>query len=619
VFKRRLALVSALGGLYFLLLLARLFQLQIAEADRWRLEAERLSRRQIRLPAHRGAILDRHGEVLATDRLELDLTLRPSAFDGHPWRCEECGRPALTSRPRPLFACPECGGREFAAGEARDLSALSGLLGISPDDLERRMADVYEELDRKVLAEYRRRRRDYDRARKSDVARELSRWRYLLFPDAPAEAVRQVALHPRRFRGLTVRSTFRRVRPAGDAVRLLVGRLSGVYEDEAKRYLERGLSWGEIFRIEIGRSGLERALEDRLAARDGRRIVSRDARGRPQEVLDEVPARDGEEVRTSLDLGLQNAVTKALGEACRDFRAEGGAFVAMEPETGEVLVLATWPPAPKDGLHLALGPVVPGSVYKVATALAGLMSEELDPDELFDCTGDWNGIGCHGDVHGEIDLEDALAHSCNGYFAHAAETMGIELLSYWSRELGFGSATGTGLEEELQGLVPDESWKAKRHRDEPRRFRYPVLHPGEVRQIGFGQGYLLVTPIQMARLMAVVANGGHRVAPTLVLGEGRRGERFLEEKALERVRKGLEDVVDRGTAARSGLGRFRAAGKTGTAELAGSDRNMAWFAGYAPAEAPRVAFACYLRRTTESGAVAAGPVVVRFLEEHAKK
>jgi penicillin-binding protein 2 len=625
VFKRRLALVVGAFGVYFLLLLARAFQLQIVEARKWRIAAERLSQRQIRLPARRGAILDRHGEVLAADRLELDLVIRPSAVAAHPWRCGGCGRPQVRRSPRTPRSCPGCGGREFFEGEARDWSDLPALLDVSREEFEKRTEEAYAEVAGKVDAEFKLRRRGNPRARRSDVAGELSRWRYLLYRNVPPEVVREVTLRPERSRGLTIRPAYRRVRPAGDSVEILVGRLSGVYEEEFPSYAQRGLTKAEIYRLEVGRSGIERAFEERLAAGEGRRTVDRDVDGRVTRILDEVPARDGETLTLSLDLRLQRAVTEALAEACRRTRAEGGAFVALEPATGEVLALATWPKEPDGGVHLALASAVPGSVYKVATALAGLLSEELDPDRPFDCRNDYHGIGCHGIVHGPIGIEEALAHSCNGYFANAAEEMGVDLLAYWSRELGFGARTGIGLVED-SGLVPDDAWKAARHRKNPRRFRYGVMHAGEVRQVGFGQGYLTVTPLQVACLMAIVANGGHRVDPTLVRGEGRRGPRIVTderaddlEAAIRRVRRGMEEVVRVGTARTTRLGVFRAAGKTGTAEIADSELNMAWFAGYAPAEAPRVAFACYLRRTAEGGADAAGPVVARFLEEYARE
>ena len=185
--------------------------------------------------------------------------------------------------------------------------------------------------------------------------------------------------------------------------------------------------------------------------------------------------------------------------------------------------------------------------------------------------------------------------------------------------MGFGRETGLGIRGEDAGLVPDEAWKSERHRSDPRRFPYGVLHAGEVRQIGFGQGYVMVTPLQVARLMASLAVDGRLVVPSLERGGAPPGGKPVDSAMLARVRRGLEAVVTRGTALATGLHRFRAAGKTGTAEVAGSDRNMAWFAGYAPAEEPRVAFACYLSRARVSGAKAAGPVAVRFLEEYLER
>jgi penicillin-binding protein 2 len=361
--------------------------------------------------------------------------------------------------------------------------------------------------------------------------------------------------------------------------------------------------------MEVGRSGLERGLEDRLRCREGRKEVERDARGRVIEVLEEDPPRDGETIRSSLSLPLQRTVTEALRAACAAHDAEGGAFVALDPANGEVLALASVGEGIHARLNLAVLPAVPGSTFKILTALAGLEAGTIDPLETFTCAGPWHGIGCSHSP-GTVDLRDAISRSCNKYFARAAEAMGIGVFAPFAAKLGFGRPSGLLLPEESGGLVPDPEWKRRRYPKDP------VLHVGELRQMGFGGGALLVTPVQMARLMAVVANGGRLVPPVLVLGEGGGGDRVVSEASAARVREAMEAVVTEGTGRRLGLQEFRVAGKTGTAELV-ADRqdHMAWFAGFAPAEAPRVAFACYLRRVKAHGAEAAGPVVLAFLRE----
>jgi penicillin-binding protein 2 len=165
--------------------------------------------------------------------------------------------------------------------------------------------------------------------------------------------------------------------------------------------------------------------------------------------------------------------------------------------------------------------------------------------------------------------------------------------------------------------MPDRAWRAEQFERHPDFWKDPDFHVGELRQVGFGKGALLTTPLQVARLMAVVANGGRLVRPTLLLGEGVPGKTVADARSIALVRAGMESVVDRGTAARIGLGRFRVAGKTGTGEVvARRKQHMAWFAGYAPREAPRVAFACVVHNTSAYGAAASGPVVRAFLAEY---
>jgi penicillin-binding protein 2 len=368
---------------------------------------------------------------------------------------------------------------------------------------------------------------------------------------------------------------------------------------------------------------VEKVMESRLAARPGHRIVDRDARGRVREVLEESPARDGEDVRLSIDLGLQKHMADALARAARSHGARGAFFIAMDPATGEVLVFTGWAKE-KDGMHLGVQATVPGSVIKVVTAIAGVESHELDPTAFFDCTGSWHRIGCHNTKHLEIDLTDALAVSCNGYFADAADRMGIDILSWWAKYLGFGRRTGIEIDREPAGLVPDAEWKMARFENSERfreAFQTGHWHRGETWYVGIGQGALMATPIQVARLMAIVANGGHAVEPTLLAGKGRLGERILEPRTIHLVRSGLEETVRRGTASRTELGRYRAAGKTGTGDLPPGKlklENIAWFAGYAPAENPKIAFACAIADVTGYGGGVAGPVCVEFLKEFTK-
>ncbi len=613
MFERRLIALCLPFAAFFAVLTVRLFTMQVLEADEWREEASRLARRVLRTPARRGALLDRSGTVLVEDRLQMDLAVRLDRIEERPFACGTCGRPAWSAGPRPPRRCPDCGGSGFAPRPAADFAALRLFLPAGSGGIDGLVGNARAAFGRDVDAETARRTRDYGRAERRDAERILAAREYTVWPDVPPEVVRAVALDPEGCHGFVLKPVHRRVVTGGDCVARLVGRTGPLTQEEGARLREEGRSWTEIWRMEVGRSGLEKGLEERLRCREGRRQVKRDERGRILETLSEEPPVDGEDVRLSLDLLLQQSVTALLAEACRREGAEGGAFVALVPATGEVVVLASHGEGDLTALNLAVTPAVPGSVFKILTALAALSTEGFDPRETFTCAGPWHGISCTHD-HGDIDLEQAISHSCNKYFAALGERLGIDVLEPFAARLGFGRPAGLGLPEELGGLVPGPAWKRRRHPADP------VLHPGEVRQFGFGHGALMVTPVQVARLMAVVASGGRLPAATLVAGEGGAGEPVVSARAATIVGRGMVATVEEGTGRDLGLSEFRTAGKTGTAEVvAGQKVHMGWFAGYAPAEAPRVAFACYLRKVRSYGADAAGPVVAGFLREYLKR
>jgi penicillin-binding protein 2 len=620
VFERRLRIVAIFGGLYLLAILARLFQMQVLDAEEWKLEAAGLARRSIRLASRRGSILDRHGRILAADRLEHDLNVRLDRKDDGSWRCRGCGQILHTEFKKPPRRCRACGGREFTEGEPVDLTALPGLLSITWEDFRARLASSEEEYRRAVEVEVAWRLKQWERADRRDVERLLLRREFRFFENAPEDAVREVVLHPDRYWGLLVRANRRRFRLDEPAIRGIVGTVAKLDREEAARVREREkISYSEIYRIRAGRSGIEKALEERLGSREGRKVVERNRRGEVSKVLFERPARDGRDVTITLDLELQKFLLEELKRTCAEHGANSAAFAAVDPATGEVLALVGYEGREDQKVwNPAITRAVPGSVYKVVTAIAALESgpETFDPAKTFSCqAGKWHRIGC-SHIHGNTNLVESLVGSCNKYFANLAEQVGIDDMARWGKKLGFGATTGIEVTLENPGIVPDRSWKARMYERDPEYWKDPGIQRGDVWQIGFGCGALLVTPIQVARFMAILANGGRFVTPSLVVGEGRIGEQVVSARTLRIVGEGMRGVVTRGTAAGNGLDRYRVAGKTGTAEIVvGQKKHISWFAGYAPAEKPVVAFACMVRNTPSYGADAASPVVLAFLEK----
>jgi penicillin-binding protein 2 len=267
----------------------------------------------------------------------------------------------------------------------------------------------------------------------------------------------------------------------------------------------------------------------------------------------------------------------------------------------------------------------PGSVFKAISAVAFLEGGHLDPEAPFHCQGFLQRPDQYRCLifrryqvgHGDVTLVDALAKSCNVYFFHHAKALGPESLHQWAARFGIGQKTGVDLPGEQAGRLP----AARPKRDERRI--------GETLQLSIGQADLTVTPLQMARMMAAIANGGTLVMPHFAESTGPSEESEaalsafesqaipeLSSRTLAWVRRGLEQVVanPKGTGYKTVRHEIVSiAGKTGTAEPGGGRPDHAWFAGYVPADRPKIAFAVVLEHAG-SGGHAAGPVAKRFVD-----
>jgi penicillin-binding protein 2 len=392
----------------------------------------------------------------------------------------------------------------------------------------------------------------------------------------------------------------------------------------------------------VGRQGVERVYDEMLRGQGGEQVVVVDSRGRLVEESVRTAAAAGSDLHLTLDLPLQQ-------EAERLLQGHVGALVALDPRDGAVLAMASSPSydpnlfsrrleqsqwvalqnAPHDPLqNRAVQNVYPpGSTFKVVVATAGLMEGAITPGERTFCNGAvtlynhryrcWQRAG-----HGWVNLEEALERSCDVYFYYLGQRLGIEKIADYSRRFGLGAATGIDLEGEKVGLVPDLRWSL--------RVRRAPWYPGETVSVSIGQGALLTTPLQVARMMAVVANGGQRVQPHLWSGASAPPERAaLDPAALQRVHRGLVAVV----AAPDGTGRtarlpgLRLAGKTGTAQVVRQKswidsrdlpfelRDHAWFAAYGPAEAPELVVVLLVEHGG-GGSRTAAPLVKEFYERY---
>ncbi len=391
-----------------------------------------------------------------------------------------------------------------------------------------------------------------------------------------------------------------------------------------------------------GRRGVERAFEDRLRGSDGERVVVVDSHGRPRDDYRSTAAHTGADLELTLDLELQQ-------EAARYFEERVGAAVALDPRNGDILVMVSAPSynpnsfarrldrgewqalieAPHNPLQnrVLQNTHSPGSVFKIVVATAGLSEGVVGASDSVFCSGStriynrsfrcWKRGG-----HGWMRLRDAIKESCDVYFYHLGQKLGISRIAHYARLFGLGSPTGIEILGEKRGLVPDPEWSL--------RVRGSAWYPGETISVAIGQGPLLVTPLQMASMMAIVANGGSRVTPRLDRNaQAAAPERLaLDPGALEFVREALWAVVnEKGTGGNARVAGAEVAGKTGTVQvveqkswidskdLKFEHRDHAWFAAFAATRRPELVVVVFVEHGGK-GSQAAAPLAKILYERH---
>lgn len=433
-----------------------------------------------------------------------------------------------------------------------------------------------------------------------------------------------------RLPGVELVPYLERVYPYGALLAHVVGYVGRVDErDQAEM--------GDVAGVytHAGKTGIERYYESRLRGRPGYRRMETNVAGRTVRTLDTVPATAGTDLKLSIDIDLQRAMTDAFGEL------EGSA-VALDPRTGEILAMVSLPsfdpnlfvngishaafkalnenPSRPQFNRIVLGGVAPGSTVKPFLGLAGLDSgvrraeDKILSTGMFYLPGQRRGYGdSHRGGHGWTDLRKSIAQSVNTYYYKLALDMGIDRLDEYMGHYGFGRPTGIDLAGEIGGILPSPAWKAK---NAPKQGRW---YPGDTVITGIGQGFWNVTPLQLAKATGGIATGWLHV-PHLVMDTRARfdapwtpvpakpAERMSNSPAhLQAVREGMiETIHGYGTATniRPGL-TYLMAGKTGTAQVVSRRsaaalnprslpmhlRHRALFIAFAPADAPRIAIA----------------------------
>ncbi len=444
--------------------------------------------------------------------------------------------------------------------------------------------------------------------------------------------------------GIQRRERTGRIYPLTGVAAHVVGWISPIPAEDYDAYRRQGYRGDE----RVGISGLEAVYERVLAGQNGGRLYLVDGEGKYLGGIAERRPERGRAIYTTLDRALQQSAEQTLGQ-------RRGAIVALDVHTGAVRALTSGPifdnnvfirttdtatlRAVVNDPDLPLlnratqGTYPVGSVFKIVTMAAGLEAGGLTAQSSFYCSGHWDGLGeasrkrCWLETgHGAITLADGLTASCNVTFyevGRQVNSVGPEVLPTYGRAFGLGTATGLQALREAGGLMPDPEWKLNTYRE-----RWAM---GDTIHLAIGQGYLLVTPLQVAQMTAAVANGGTLYRPYLIdhITEGSghpvestqpeaRGNLPITANHLAAIQAAMRSVTtaSHGTATHrfQGLG-IPVAGKTGTAETDGTARPHSWFVGYFPADNPQIAMVVMVESAGEGSTVAA-PMFRQVIERY---
>jgi penicillin-binding protein 2 len=617
--EQRLFLSRVIAAAVIVLLLAgvlvtRLVQLQVIDYERFS-ELSQGNRFRIEpLPPTRGIIYDRNGIVIAENRPQWELVAV----------------------------------REQIDDLDRTLRSLEELELIDPSE-------------RTTLRDLLRSHRSFERVKLSNLTEE----------EAATFAVRR-----HLFSGVDIQEALSRYYPFGESAAHAIGYVGSISTADLERIDRRNYSGTS----HIGKTGVERAYEERLHGAVGYRQQVVNAQGRvlfdpataarmggggidPNGLETKTPV-PGDNVVLALDMRLQLAAQDAL----QDMR---GAVVAIDPRNGDVLALVSTPSFDPNRFATGLsradfvalntdpdkplynralsGVYPPGSTIKPFLALAALQTEAMTPTEEKYCPGhfrlpgqthryrDWRPQG-----HGNLDMHSAIVQSCDVYFYHLAVAMGIDAMAEGLRSFGFGAPVGLDISGEGAGVVPSREWKAKQFQ----RREDKIWFPGETVITGIGQGYMLVTPVQLAHAGATFAARGQRFAPRLMIGTENaltREVNYTDPVALESVGdhdpehwRIVHDAMVGVTSEPRGSARapmqgtpYAVAGKTGTAQVIGIAqgeryreediderlRDHGLFVAFAPAEAPRIALGIVVENGG-GGSRAAAPVARKVFDAY---
>jgi len=621
--RLRIILFQILILIAFAILAAQLWQLQILNAQEYQLKADANRFRLVSMDAPRGVVYDRWGQLLVRNIPSYTISIVPAALPK-----DEDQRLAVLTRLSQVLDLP-VSSKVASLGSARSQPGIEEILEqdtTTPHAPVPIMANV----DKQVAL--------------------LIEEEHLYLPGVILEII------PRREYA------------DGALTSHVTGYVGCIPAERAQDYLGQA---DEDYAANdyVGLMGVEATHEQELRGRKGRKHIEVDAFEREISVLAIDPPQPGHNLILSLDLNLQQAVEAALRKGMSLVNSSAGVIIAMNPQTGEILALVSLPSYdnnlfaqgissrdyerlsadPERPLinHAIGGQYPPGSTFKIIPAAAILQEEIVDQRTTRTCKGEmllpnkyfpddpemaqvfkcWSKWG-----HGDVDIIDALALSCDIYFYQVTggfegfDGLGMPKLGEYAKAFGFGELTGIALPGESPGLIPDSRWKRVNYGE--------AWVTGDTYNAAIGQGYILVTPLQLLNATAAVANGGTLYRPQVVYqvvdNGGHVTRDFVPEvirrmpisgENLDIVREGMREAVTRGTASRANLPEIEVAGKTGTAEYFGPRDeegdlpSHAWFTAFAPYHEPEIALVVFVSGG-HNGAKVAAPIAAQVLRAY---
>lgn len=592
--RNRFIAVGVLAAGVFGALAVRLFGLQVLNSASYSEEAQNNLYTTVNTPAPRGVIYDSQGVALVSNRQVQTVLADADAVDN----------PDVILR-------------------------LSSLLGIPYEVVRSRILD-------------------------SSSGAQSQR---VVASDVKLRDIAYISEHRDAFPGVTTQVRTTRSYPYGALAAHVLGYTGTASEEDLNNAAEgRDIESGDA----VGKSGVEQTYDALIAGDHGQRILVTDATGVIQQVVAETDPSKGNDVYLTIDARVQYVADTALKEAVTGGTGTAAACVVIDVETGGIVAMSnyptyeperfiggisqdTWDAYQTEESHYPLmnrsiaGTYPAASCFKAFTGLAGLTYGFADTTRTWDCTGTWTGFGdefpqdCWLETgHGPITFREGVIESCDTVFYEIAKdfydargTIGNEAMQDFIKEFGYAASTHIDLSGEAEGRIPTPQWKQEYFKDVPEEAQWL---PGDMSNMVIGQGYVLVTPIQVARAYAAVATG--RLLRPHLLKEVRNslGETVLtfetvedyhpevDSALLEVMQDALHGVATENASVSADFGKYSwsAAAKTGTAEVAGK-QDMAWFSCYAPYEQPKFALALCLEEGG-SGGTTGSPIAARIMD-----